>query len=164
MIFLSFSFVKSQTERTKKNQRHKHSTLEKRKTVFLSSRRLCFDSGVVISFFLLFRTQKCVRRRVVLLGAKLKHFALQMAIDYNTITARTTSSITRSNALASTYQFEQQDINSMKRRRIMFLKSTINGMPFFFPLSLFLLRRSLFSFDNSLLVDRCWIFMSLLWL
>lgn len=78
----------------------------------------------------LYSARKCVRRRVVLLGAKLKHFALQIAIDYNTIT-RTYTSITRSNALASTYQFEQQDINSIERRRIMFLKSTINGTPFF---------------------------------
>ena len=104
----------------------------KRKTVFFVEPSFVFWLGRcnIFLFFFLYSAQKCVRRRVVLLGAKLKHFALQIAIDYNTIT-RTYTSITRSNALASTYQFEQQDINSIERRRIMFLKSTINGMPFF---------------------------------
>lgn len=103
-----------------------------KKKFFLLSPVFVFDSSVVISVFFFASSFKCVilcvRRRVVLLGAKLKHFDLQIAIDYNTITARTTTLPDPSSWRPINLQNNENDINSIEKERaanIMYLKSTI---------------------------------------
>lgn len=111
--------VRKKEKNTDLPNKCKHSSSEKEKLYFYLE-PLCY-SGVVHVVRCFFSSFECVlfylRRRVVLLGAKLKHFDLQIAIDYNTITARTataaTTTITRitRSIHRSTYQFEQRDIN-----------------------------------------------------
>lgn len=129
-----------------------------KKKFFLLSPVFVFDSSVVISVFFLASSFKCVilcvRRRVVLLGAKLKHFDLQIAIDYNTITARTTTLPDPSSWRPINLQNNESDINSIEKEsaaNIMYLKSTIKWNAAAVVVVFFC--SSLFSFNDSLLVD-----------
>lgn len=144
---------KTDTEKCK----HSHSK-ERKKKFFLLSPVFVFDSSVVISVFFFASSFKCVilcvRRRVVLLGAKLKHFDLQIAIDYNTITARTTTLPDPSSWRPINLQNNDSDINSIEKEsaaNIMYLKSTIKWNAAAVVVVFFC--SSLFSFNNSLLVD-----------